>query len=101
VSEDRQDKEKEVGELIARAWRLVDLAEDRVRDESLDENERIRWAGVLATVIGTLNKLMWKAGVGRLDKKSLAKLLEKIPKKYRDAVLGVDKGRKRVVMDER
>jgi len=99
VSEDRKGEE-EIGELIARAWRLVDLAEDRVRDESLDENERIRWAGVLATVIGTLNKLMWKAGVGRMDKKSVAKLLEKIPKKYRAVVLGVGRGRKRFAVDE-
>ena len=94
------ERMEEVGELIARAWRLVDLAEDRVRDESLEENERIRWAGVLAAVIGTLNKLMWKAGVGRLDKKSVAKLLEKVPKKYRNIVLRVGKGRKRFVVDE-
>ena len=94
------ERQEEIGELIARAWRLVDFAEDRVRDESLDENERIRWAGVLATVIGTLNKLMWKAGVGRLDKKSVAKLLEKVPKKYRNIVLRVGKGRKRFVRDE-
>ena len=94
------ERMEEVGELIARAWRLVDLAEDRVRDESLEENERIRWAGVLATVIGTLNKLMWKAGVGRMDKKSVAKLLEKIPRKYRDVVLkGTKKSKKQVVAD--
>jgi len=97
---DDEKKEEEIGELIVRAWRLVDLAEDRVRDESLDENERIRWAGVLATVIGTLNKLMWKAGVGRMDKKSVAKLLEKVPKKYRNIVLRVGKRRKRFVVDE-
>jgi len=94
------ERQEEIGELIARAWRLVDFAEDRARDESLDENERIRWAGVLATVIGTLNKLMWKAGVGRLDKKSVAKLLEKVPKKYRNIVLRVGKGSKRFVRDE-
>jgi len=92
--EERQD---DVGELISRAWRLVEFAEGRLRDEGLGEDERVRWAGVLATVIGTLNKLMWKAGVGRMDKKSVAKLLEKIPKKYRDVVLKGAKKRKRMV----
>ena len=95
------DKQEELGELIVRAWCLVELAEERVRDESLGENERIRWAGVLATVIGTLNKLMWKAGVGRLDKKSVAKLFEKVPKKYREVVFSRVKVRKKVMKDER
>ena len=95
-----EDKQEDVGELIVRAWCLVELAEGRLRAEGLDENERIRWAGVLATVIGTLNKLMWKAGVGRLDKKSVAKLLKKISKKYRNIVLRGGKGRKRFVRDE-
>lgn len=94
------DEQDDVGELIVRAWRLVEFAEGRLRDESLDEDERVRWAGVLATVIGTLNKLMWKAGVGRMDKKSVAKLLEKIPRKYRDVVLkGTKKSKKQVVAD--
>jgi uncharacterized membrane protein len=96
-----EDKQEDVGELIARAWSLVELAEGRLRDESLDENDKIRWAGVLATVIGTLNKLMWKAGVGRLDKESVAKLLEKVPKKYREVVFSRVKVRKKMMKDER
>lgn len=96
-----EDKREDVGELIVRAWCLVELAEGRLRDESLDENDKIRWAGVLATVIGTLNKLMWKAGVGRLDRESLAKLFEKVPKKYREVVFSRVKIRKKVVRDER
>lgn len=82
------EKEREVAELIARVWRLIEYAEQRLRDPSLGESEKIRWAGVLATVYGTLNKLMWKAGVGRVDKQSFARLMAKIPKKYREIVYG-------------
>ena len=96
-----ENKQEDVGELIVRAWCLVELAEGRLRDESLDENDKIRWAGVLATVIGTLYKLMWKAGVGRLDKESVAKLLEKVPKKYREVVFSRVKVRKKMMKDER
>jgi len=80
------DKENDLAELIARAWRLIEFAEQRLCDPAIGESERIRWAGVLATVYGTLNKLMWKAGVGRVDKQSFARLMAKIPKKYREIV---------------
>jgi len=81
-----EKKEKDVAELIVRAWNLVDYVERRLLDPSLDENEKIRWAMVLATVMGTLSKLMWKGGIGKMDKESLAKLFAKIPKKYREVV---------------
>lgn len=82
-----EKKEKDVAELMVRAWNLVDYVEGRLLNPSLDENEKIRWAGVLATVMGTLSKLMWGAGMGKMDKESLAKLFAKIPKKYREVVL--------------
>ena len=80
--------ESDVAELSARVWRLIEYIEQRLQDPAVGENEKIRWAGVLAVCYGTLNKLMWKAGRGKIDKQSLSRLLAKIPKKYRDIVCG-------------
>jgi len=79
-------KESDVAEMIARVWKLIEYAERRLWDPAIGENEKIRWAGVLANLYGTLNKLMWKAGIGKVDKQSFARLLAKIPKKYREIV---------------
>ncbi len=72
-----------LSELIARAWRMIDLAEERLNDPDLSEGEKIRWAGVHSNLLGTLTRLMEKAGAGRLDGEDLATLLSRIPKKYR------------------
>ena len=75
-----------VQELIAKTWKQIDQAEERLADPNLDENDKIRWAGVLANLIGTLNRLLWKAGMGKMDGEDLASLLSKIPEKYAKAV---------------
>jgi len=80
------NKEGDVAELIARVWRLIEYVEQRLQDPAIGEGEKIRWAGVLAVAYGTLNKLLWKAGRGRVDKQSFARLMAKIPKKYREIV---------------
>jgi len=79
-------KKHELVELIARTWSLVDYIDDRLKSSTLNENDKIRWAGVLASTIGTLNKLFYKAGIGKFDKDDMAILLSKIPKKYSQIV---------------
>lgn len=80
-------KEKhELGELIARTWSLINYIDERLKSSTLNENDKIRWAGVLAGTIGTLNKLFYKAGIGKFDKDDMAILLSKIPKKYSQIV---------------
>ena len=37
---------------------------------------------VLANLMGTLNRLLWKAGMGKVDEEDLAQILSKIPEKY-------------------
>jgi len=73
-------------ELIARTWRLIDYISERLDDPAIDEKDKVRWAGVLATAIGTLNKLFYKAGIGKLSKDDMAILLSKIPKKFSEIV---------------
>lgn len=43
-----EKREKDVAELMVRVWNLVKYVERRLHDPSLDENEKIRWAGALA-----------------------------------------------------
>jgi len=74
---------KDLSELIARAWRTIDLAEERLNSPDLSEGEKIRWATVHANLIRTLSRLMAEAGVGRLEREDLATLLSRIPKRYR------------------
>ena len=74
--------ERGVHELITETWRLIDQAKERLADPNLSENDKIRWAGVLANLIGTLNRLLWKAGMGKVDEEDLASILSKIPEKY-------------------
>jgi len=73
-------------ELIDRTWRLIDYISERLDDPAIDEKDKIRWAGVLASAIGTLNKLFYKAGIGKLSKDDMAILLSKIPKKFSEIV---------------
>lgn len=75
-------EERGVKELINETWALIDKTKGRLQDTALGENDKIRWAGVLANAIGTLNKLLWKAGAGRLDEEDLATILSKVPDKY-------------------
>ncbi|KPV62527.1 MAG: hypothetical protein AOA66_1309 [Candidatus Bathyarchaeota archaeon BA2] len=77
-----EEKKGDVAELIARTWRLINYIDERLDDSTVDEADKIRWAGVLANAIGTLNKLFYKAGVGKLDKDDMAIVLSKIPGKY-------------------
>ena len=37
---------------------------------------------MLANLIGTLNRLLWKAGMGKVDEEDLASILSKVPEKY-------------------
>jgi len=78
-----QQKSENLTDLIARTWQLIDYINGRLSDSALSENEKIRWAGVLANTIGTLNKLFYKAGVGKLGEDDLVMLMSKIPKKFR------------------
>ena len=75
-------EERGVKELIAKTWKQIDQAEERLAGPDLSENDKIRWAGVLANLIGTLNRLLWKAGMGKVDEEDLAQILSKIPEKY-------------------
>lgn len=75
-------KERGINELIVETWALIDQAKKRLSDPELSENDKIRWAGVLASAIGTLNRLLWKAGAGRVDEEDLASILSKVPEKY-------------------
>ena len=75
-------KQRGVDDLIKETWRLIDQAKHSLSDPNLGENDKIRWAGVLANAIGTLNKLLWKAGAGKMDEEDLATMLSKIPEKY-------------------
>ena len=74
---------RDFSELLSRAWRMIDLAEERLNSPDLSESEKIRWAGIHTSLIGTISKLMEKAGVGSLEREDLATLLSRIPKKYR------------------
>ena len=78
-------RKHELAELITKTWSLIDYIEKRLKASTL-ENDKIRWAGVLASTIGTLNKLFYKAGIGKFDKDDMAILLSKIPKKFRQIV---------------
>jgi len=75
-----------LAELIDRTWRLIDYISERLDDPAIDEKDKVRWAGVLASAIGTLNKLFYKAGIGKLSEDDMAILLSKIPKKFSEIV---------------
>lgn len=75
-------KKGDVVELIDQTWRLINYIDERLNDSTVNEADKIRWAGVLANAIGTLNKLFYKAGIGKLDKDDMAIVLSKIPRKF-------------------
>lgn len=86
-------KERGINELIAETWKLIDQAKKSLSDPELGENDKIRWAGVLASAIGTLNKLLWKTGAGKVEEEDLATLLSKVPEKYSKIVKRIMKSK--------
>jgi uncharacterized membrane protein len=81
------EREKgELTELIARTWSLIDYIDERLQSSTVNEKDKIRWASVLASAIGALDKLFCKAGIGKFDKDDMAILLSKIPKKFSQIV---------------
>lgn len=86
-------KERAIKELIELEWeeidRLIGLikGEKKAKGGTLGPRERYRYSLALAAHVHRLEKLLWKAGTRGLDEESLAKLLEKIPKRYKDIVL--------------
>lgn len=69
-------------DLIAIEWAEIDRCLEQLK-ESRSEKLKIRWSRLLATHIKRLDKMLWKAGVGKLDENDLAILLTKIPERYR------------------
>jgi hypothetical protein len=75
-------------ELIEIEWQEIDRLIKLIKSvNGRATRERYRYSIALASHVHRLDKLLWKAGVGKLDEESLAKLLAKVPKKYRDIVL--------------
>ena len=75
------EKKRGVNEIIGEMWALIDLAKRSLSDPKLNENEKIRWARVLANAIKNLHELLRKAGAGGVDEEDLASILSKIPEK--------------------
>ncbi len=75
-----------LAELIQIAWKQVDLCITKLEDEETDERHKLMWSQNLAAYISRLDKLLWKAGAGKIEKEDLAKLLSKIPERYRKIV---------------
>ena len=73
---------RNIKDLIAIEWAEIDRCLQQLK-ESRSEKLKIRWSRLLATHIERLDKMLWKAGVGKLDENDLAKLLTKIPERYR------------------
>lgn len=75
-------RNRNIKDLIAIEWAEIDRCLEQL-EKARSEKLRIRWSRLLATHIERLDKMLWKAGVGKLDENDLAKLLTKIPERCR------------------
>jgi len=83
----KRAKKRDIGELIEITWKEIDRCLIKLEDKALMDKHKILWSQNLASFVSRLDKMLAKAGLGKLDEESLAKLLEKIPKRYKDIVL--------------
>lgn len=73
-----------IKELISIEWREIDRCLKMLTNPKTTDKYMVKWSRLLAKHVERVDKLLWKAGIGKLDDESLAKLLEKVPKKYLD-----------------
>ena len=83
----KRAKQRDIGELIEITWKEIDRCLMKLEDKALKDKHKILWSQNLASFVSRLDKILAKAGLGKLDEESLAKMLEKIPKRYKDIVL--------------
>jgi len=70
-----------IKELISIEWREIDRCLKMLTSPKTTDKYMVKWSRLLAKHIEQVDKLLWKAGMGKLDDESLARLLEKVPKK--------------------
>jgi len=80
-------KKRGIKELINIEWAEIDRCLRELEKGGRSEKLRIRWSRLLASHVKRLDTLMWKAGLGKLEEESLAKLLEKVPLRYHHIIL--------------
>jgi len=76
-----------IKELISIEWREIDRCLKMLTSPKTTDKYMVKWSRLLAKHIEQVDKLLWKAGMGKLDDESLARLLEKVPKKYLDLAI--------------
>lgn len=93
-------EQRGVKELIELEWQEIDRlialikGEKKAKGSTLGPKERYRYSLALAAHVRRLDKLLWKAGVGKLNEESLAKLLEKVPRRYKAMIFKSVLGRR-------
>jgi len=80
-------KQRNLKELIEITWQEIDRCLKKIQDNKVEDKHKILWSQNLASFVNRLDKMLTKAGLGKLDEESLSKMLEKVPKRYRDIIL--------------
>jgi len=80
-------QQRNLKELIEITWQEIDRCLKKLEDDNVRDKHKILWSQNLASFISRLDKMLTKAGLGKLDEESLSKMLEKVPKRYRDIIL--------------
>lgn len=65
-------------------WKLIDLCETMLNDKKVDDKAKQTWARILAQSLRTLIDILQEAPED--VKQDLAKILDQIPKKYREMI---------------
>lgn len=81
-------KQKGIKELIKIEWKEIDRCITNLNNSNIPDKYKVSWSRLLAKHVEKLDKLLWKAGLGKLEEESLAKLLEKVPLQYRNIISG-------------
>jgi len=80
-------KQRSLTELIEITWQEIDRCLKKLEDDNVRDKHKILWSQNLASFVNRLDKMLTKAGLKKLDEESLSKMLEKIPKRYRDIIV--------------
>jgi hypothetical protein len=80
-------QQRNLKELIEITWQEIDRCLKKLDDKEVRDKHKILWSQNLASFVSRLDKMLTKAGLGKLDEESLSKMLEKVPKRYREIIL--------------
>ena len=82
----KKKKKRNIEDAAKVCWALVDLCNNMLKDKTLSQKMIARWARIQSQVLRTLTVILARDQSDEGIKDDLARILESVPKKYREMI---------------